>query len=248
MKSMFGKVLMAVTVSSLVLGGGAQSYALMFENGGFEGLTSIPGPAQPADQTWWVKDGSGGLGTDYATWSIASGAGIGGSDCAVATPGLLAQGNSENYRVGLRQYYLDVDPNTTYTIGFSYKAVGQGFQGITGNGGAADESWMSLVVLESASASGGSWSWGTANNPGMNIGDQALDWTYASYTFTTLATTESIGVKFGILFGTDAAGSSTDKFYLDNVTPSTSVPDGGMTMTLLGLGMAGLGLLRRKLS
>jgi hypothetical protein len=242
MKSKLGNVLKVATVSLLVLGGWTQVYGLTIQNGGFEGISSFSGPVQPAypDQAWWVKDGSGNLGTDYATWSIASGAGIGGSACAIATPGALAEGNSENYRVGLRQYYMDVAGDTTYTINFSYKAIGDSFDSALS---AAARSEMGLVVLESQNIAGGSWQWENLPlNPQMKIGTAANDWTAASYTFTTLSTTKSIGIKFGILFGTEAHNSG-DSFALDNV----SVPDGGMTLGLLGLGMAGLGMLRRKL-
>jgi hypothetical protein len=44
--------------------------------------------------------------------------------------------------------------------------------------------------------------------------------------------------SFGTVSGIDVPG----------VPPRTSVPDGGMTVALLGLGLTSVGLLRRKLS
>jgi hypothetical protein len=64
-------------------------------------------------------------------------------------------------------------------------------------------------------------------------------------------------VKYQIPFfgtGSDqiffAAGGVSDALggYLDNVSVASSVPDGGTTAAMLGMAMASLALIRRKLS
>ncbi len=232
MKSRFAKWLKMATVSGLVLGGWTQGYGLMIQDGGFETTTTIASgvPAAPS-QAWFIKDADR---NQYASWSIVDG-------YALATSGANASGGNANHVQDLRQYYLDVDPNTLYTLTFDYQAIGAGFTGHTGrqeSDGFVGDSEIQLQALEYSGADM-SGSLVAVNGLGA-IGTQTAGWTHYSISFLTGAGTESIGLKVGALFG---AGSQ-DSFRLDNV----SVPDGGMTLSLLGMGLVGLGWLRRKLS
>lgn len=232
MKSRLAKWVKMATVSGLVLGGWTQGYGLMIQDGGFDSTTSISiGVPATGSQAWFIKDADR---NQYASWSIVDG-------YALATSGANASGGNANHIQDLRQYYLDVDPNTLYTLTFDYQAIGAGFNGHTGrqeSDGFVGDSEIQLQALEYSGVNM-SGSLVAVNGLG-NIGTQTAGWTQYSVSFLTGASTESIGLKVGALFG---AGSQ-DSFRLDNV----SVPDGGMTLSLLGMGMVGLGLLRRKLS
>jgi hypothetical protein len=150
-------------------------------------------------------------------------AGVAGSAAAMATPGPNAKGGSDKYIQPLRLYYFSVLPGTQYTVGFWYKAIGPGFTGHTGRletDGFTGDSELQLQILEAPNPDcTGGWQWPN----GLSIGTAADDWTYASRTFTTLPSTHSIGLKFGILFGDGNRTHVTDRFYLDNVTNLVAV-------------------------
>ena len=55
-------------------------------------------------------------------------------------------------------------------------------------------------------------------------------------------------VTFGGTFDKVVLTSTQNSFEIDNVSVSTPVPDGGMTVTLLGLSLSGLAFFRRKLA
>ncbi|MEI7881236.1 MAG: hypothetical protein WCI95_10215 [bacterium] len=232
MKSMFANVLKITTVSSLVLGGWSQVYGVLIQDGGFDTTTTIStGVPTAPSQEWFIKD----VGVNqYATWAIVDG-------YAVATPGQVNSWGSADNIQALRQSYIDVNPNTWYTLSFDYQTIGAGFSGDNVGVGTTDplQSELQLQVHQ-ANAGGTVIIVDTLGN--ANIGAATTGWTHTSYSFLTGANTESINLKFGALFAANSQGR--DSILVDNV----SVPDGGMTMTLLGLGMAGLGLLRRKLS
>ncbi|MEI8140954.1 MAG: hypothetical protein WCI03_13945 [bacterium] len=181
----------------------------------FEGAVIGAGNPGYPNQTWWIN---GTNGNQYAQWSISMHAGIRGTAAAMATPGPYAKGGSDKYIQPLRMYYFSVLPGTQYTVGFWYKAIGPGFTGHTGRlegDGFTGDSEMQLQILEAPNADcTGGWQWPN----GLSIGTAAADWTYASRTFTTLPTTHSIGLKFGMLFGDANRTNVTDRFYLDNVT------------------------------
>ena len=244
MKSKLGNVVKVATVSLLVLGGWTQVYGLTIQNGDFSsgailnadgslGNSYFPGTP---NQSWFVQDARE---NEHATWAIVDG-------YALATPGQILQGGSAWGKQDLRQYYLAVDPNTTYTITFDYIASGAGFNGT----GGMNNQGASLVELQALEFSGIECDKGGQLVSVTGLGDiknATTGWTSYSTTFTTGSGTYAIGLKIGALFGDGAFGR--DSFSIDNVMdPPTNVPDGGMTMTLLGLGMAGLGMLRRKLS
>ena len=70
---------------------------------------------------------------------------------------------------------------------------------------------LQFQVLEAPNADcTGGWYW--APNQ-LNIREEATNWTYASYTFTTISNTHSIGIKFGLLFGDGNRTNPTDSFY-----------------------------------
>jgi autotransporter-associated beta strand protein len=178
----------------------------------FEGATiGTTQPAYPA-QTWWVKDPTY---DQYAQWSIGVGDGVGGSDAAVAIPGPNAVGGSANSVQALRVYYYPVLPGTSYTIGFCYKAIGVGFDGNTGE----SSSQLQLQVLEYANTDMS----GNLVVKGLgSLRNQTGDWTYASYAFTTEAGTHSVGLKFGMLFGSGNQTNPVDRFYLDDERGTTN--------------------------
>ncbi len=232
MKSNLGNVLKVATVSLLVLGGWTQSYGVLIQDGGFDTTTTIStGVPTAPSQEWFIKDAAR---NQYATWAIVNG-------YAVATPGQVNSWGSADNIQDLRQSYVDVDPNTWYTLSFDYQTIGAGFSGDNVGVGTTDplQSELQLQVHQ-ANAGGTVFKTDTLGN--ANIGAATAGWTHTSYSFLTSADTESINLKFGALFAEGSQGR--DSILIDNV----SVPDGGMTMTLLGLGMAGLSLLRRKLS
>ena len=209
----------AVVCSLLVSAGAAVGIAKadVIELAGFEGGTV--GNVQPGypDQACWVKPSDPDR-NQYAQWHIEEGAGIGGSAAAVALPGTNAIGGSANYVQDLRIYYIPVLPAKEYTLGFWYKAIGSGFTGHTGRQSPTytGDSEMQLLVLENPNSDcSGSWTW-----HGFSIGSQTGNWTYASYTFTTAATTHGLGMKFGMLFGDGNRTNATDRFYLDNRDPN----------------------------
>jgi hypothetical protein len=225
MSSKFMKVVVAVSL--LGIGGWTQVYGVAIQDGGFDTTTTI-GTGVPADQAWFIKDASV---NDYATWAIVNG-------CAVATPGPVNSWGSANNVQALRQYNVAVAANTSYTLSFDYQAIGAGFAGDNVGEGTTDPSLSEMqmqVLLFNANGL-------TAVTGLGNIGAQTAGWTHASYSFLTGSDTTSVGFKFGALFAAESQGR--DSFQLDNV----SVPDGGLTVGLLGLGMAGLSLLRRRLS
>ncbi len=232
MKSKLGNVLKVATVSLMVLGGWTQSYGVLIQDGGFDTTTTIStGVPTAPSQEWFIKDAAR---NQYATWAIVDGH-------AEATAGSV---HSDNDLAGgiqdLRQSYIDVNPNTWYTLSFDYQTIGAGFSGDNVGEGTTD-SMVSELQLQVHQANAGGTVFKTDTLQNANIGAATAGWTHISYAFLTGADTESINLKFGALFADGAY--ERDRILVDNV----SVPDGGMTMTLLGLGMAGLGMLRRKL-
>ncbi|MEI6166075.1 MAG: DUF2341 domain-containing protein [bacterium] len=208
----------------------------------FEG--AVVGSANPGypDETYFVNDT--GL-NQYAEWTITTN-GIESGSAAVARPGPNARGGSSGSLQAMRVYYMPLLPNTEYTLGFWYKAVGVGFSGDNVGVGSVDphESEMQLQLFEYSGADGS----GSLTVKGLgNIGARTNDWTYATYTFTTDLTTHSIGLKFGMLFGDGNQANPTDSFYIDttkalnvtNITAGSKVYDGTTTVTL-NSGNAGL--------
>ena len=161
-------------------------------------------PAYPA-QTYWVN----GTNNDrFAQWSIGAAEGVGGSDAAVAHPGPEAIGNDGGAIQALRVYYFPVVSNTSYTVSFFYKAIGDGFAGLVGSNYSA----MEFLVLESPNLDGGSWlPWA-----GLTIRDAATEWTNARYTFVTQPATRCVCLKFSMLFGYNNRADPTDSFQLDD--------------------------------
>jgi hypothetical protein len=208
----------------------------------FEG--AVVGSANPGypNETYFVND------TDfnqYAEWTITTN-GIESGSAAVALPGPNARGGSSGSLQAMRVYYMPLLPNTEYTLGFWYKAVGVGFSGDNIGVGSVDphESEMQLQLFEYSGADGS----GSLTVKGLgNIGARTNDWTYATYTFTTDPTTHSMGLKFGMLFGDGNQVNPTDSFYLEtakaltvtNITAGSKVYDGTTTVTL-NSGNAGL--------
>jgi hypothetical protein len=214
------------TVESLMASPRTHTFRFRLDPEAIERQLSLPdfeeaviGSADPgySNRTWWVKPSDPDR-DQYARWSLEPRAGVGGSAAAVASPGPNARGGSDAYMQALRLYYFAVLPNTEYTVGFWYKAIGPGFTGHTGRyerDGFTSDSELQLQILEAPQADcTGGWQWPQS----FSIGTAAADWTYASFTFTTLTNTHGIGLKFSALFGDGNRTNAADRFYLDNAT------------------------------
>jgi hypothetical protein len=72
---------------------------------------------------------------------------------------------------------------------------------------------------------------------------------FTTYTVDfTLASAQSVNLSFSDTDPADLYGALLDNVKLDTAIPPASVPDGGTTVGLLGLGLVGLAALRKRLA
>lgn len=197
-------------------------------NPGFETGQPIYNPGTPAqgsqNNMWFTNEA---MPDSRMTWSVTGAAAHSGSYSAVAVAGPTAA--TDRNAIGLRQTYIPLLPNSTYTLSFYYKTEGAGWIG-------SNDACIMDPQVHELTAGGGLILWYTTGV----LTQAAADWTFQSAQFVTGATTEMGRLKFNL----NLVNEGQDKLFLDDVSV-TLVPEPGTLISLLA-GLASAGALRRR--